>query len=512
MSRIVLVNVYGFGQNTVAESHGIQCIGAYLRSKNHDVKIISPCKSDLSIHDICGEILSFDPLFVGLSFLMDTCVKIALPLIRCLRSVHPELFISIGGQPPTCAVIDGDPFYHEIIKEVNCVILGEGEYVAESLLSCLEKGENYHKLTGIAYYDSISGQIKINPPYGYIEDLSAMPFESRDTYEELNRTFGYKIPVGIIGSRGCYHNKCTFCALATYHKHLKASVRRKSSSYLLAEIEDLHAKYNADIFVFDDDCFCSSAEYISEFCSKILALPYKISFDIQCRVIDVDFDKFALLKKAGLRSIFLGAESFNNDALKFYGKGYHADAVIKCLDTLGSLGYSCDVSCYHRIYLGYILWQPNTTLEHLETCLYYVRKYRITPKTFIKKLMIYPNSYLGRWAKHHGLQKNPDDNTYIWYYYDPSIRDLEVEICNFINHVMDLRDSIRAYEKSGGISANADIRIRCDSLCIEFVENCVSSARKLSAPFDPAPFYRKAAALADEINQSFTLNNIIFRK
>ena len=60
--------------------------------------------------------------------------------------------------------------------------------------------------------------------------------------------------------------------------------------------------------------------WIDEFLSEISKRNMNISFDIDCRVNDVNEELFLKLKKAGLRGVFLGIESFSQRVLDTLNK------------------------------------------------------------------------------------------------------------------------------------------------------------------------------------------------
>jgi hypothetical protein len=77
----------------------------------------------------------------------------------------------------------------------------------------------------------------------------------------------------------------------------------------------------------------------------------------------VDEEVFTHLRKAGLRRVVIGLESFNDRSLKYYGKNLKAEDNYKAMQVLDSLGVECVGS--------YILFNPESTFDEIEIDLNY---------------------------------------------------------------------------------------------------------------------------------------------
>ena len=93
-----------------------------------------------------------------------------------------------------------------------------------------------------------------------------------------------------------------------------------------------------------------------------------------------------MLKKAGLREIFIGIEAFSKNQLKRFGKKANIDTNKFALNKLHEVGFQIDI--------GYILFDPYMNFEELEENIKYLEK--LTLNTFdsrsLKKLRIQPKT------------------------------------------------------------------------------------------------------------------------
>jgi radical SAM superfamily enzyme YgiQ (UPF0313 family) len=124
----------------------------------------------------------------------------------------------------------------------------------------------------------------------------------------------------IMTTRGCT-GRCTFCCTKQIFGDMK--VRERSVDRIVAEIDRMVKRFGVREVHFMDDCFTYKKERVLDFCGKIKALPYRLSFVFSngIRADQVDEEILQNLKDIGLRYVMYGVESANEEILKRIRKG-----------------------------------------------------------------------------------------------------------------------------------------------------------------------------------------------
>jgi len=508
MSDIVLVSVGGLGRVQIAESNGIAYIASYMRKFNYECDIIDPTIDGLDVDEIISQIVQKKYKIVGLSVLDSIS---AVTIAKKVKSLLPESCLVIGGHTISIGLHKKDSYYFELLQIVDYAIVGDGEITFKLFLDSYFNNNIDKSLTGLAYWED--GNIIVNPLRSPVEDLDSLPFQARDTYERYINKYDFPIVASMISSRGCHHNVCTFCSIKEYSEITCKHVRTRSISNIISEINYLQKRYGTKEILFDDDDFIINTESgkkrIKEFYNAVLDNKINIIFNIECRVTDVMFEEFELLTEIGLKTIYLGVESFYDDTLKFYGKGYKYENIEKAIFSLNKLGFSCAVGSPLRLYCGLILWHPKLNIDELEVTLECIRKFDMPVKSFQNKLEIYKNTALGEYARKKGY-KLDHTNKYEWTYDNPDMILFETKINNFISTIMNFRDKIRFLEKTKSkVISNklVDFRKELDELCFSFVQQIISDYKN-NKEFIEEKYYNKFDQIKEIIESENNITDI----
>ena len=115
----------------------------------------------------------------------------------------------------------------------------------------------------------------------------------------------------IIATRGCPYN-CRYCNLKQIYK---PQYRKRPVDEVVREIQALKGRY----FVFWDDNLFADKEYVKTLLEKMI--PLKRSWAAQATLRNCDDEELlSLAKAAGCMYLFVGLESFSEDALEDAGK------------------------------------------------------------------------------------------------------------------------------------------------------------------------------------------------
>lgn len=366
--RIALINLPSTELDLVAnpklETLGLGYLAAYLRREGHAVTI-----RDANIR---SEHLTVDhPLFQGgpFSIIGFSCltnnVSETIRLIPEIKRRWPSTHVTLGGYYAT--------FNYETLLEtepgIDSVVMGEGEQIMAGLASRLEGMADWRLTPGIAFRSR--GKIATNTPPSPLP-LDELPFPARDTLLDVHAT-GNRIAT-VSTSRGCYM-RCSFCSIpAFYGLASRTTYRERSPSNVISELRELlefYSESEAPYIWFCDDEFVGPLKpgvptHGEQIAQAITDAKLEVRFEIECRADRVEEGRFALLRDAGLRRVFLGVESFLNSDLKYFRKGSSADSNTRAIQILDKL----DIDYI----IGFIPFTPEVRLEDYQRNLSLLRE------------------------------------------------------------------------------------------------------------------------------------------
>ncbi|MCC8173305.1 MAG: radical SAM protein, partial [Odoribacter sp.] len=185
------------------------------------------------------------------------------------------------------------------------------------------------------------------------------------TKEQLNGQ-----PMAITTSRGCYGD-CSFCSISSFYK-LNGEIKQtyRSADSVANEIRLLVKHYNIDsLKIVDDNFFRDNSDaFLESLANQIEDL--NISIRLSARPNDITENRARLLKKMGVTIVGIGAESADEQSLKFFNKGIGIEASDNAIEILNKYGITCLVN--------YIMFNPIIDLNGLKKNLDFVDKYQAT--------------------------------------------------------------------------------------------------------------------------------------
>ncbi len=350
--RVLLVSL-----NTVAIPYPVFPLGvAYLRdavmAAGHEVNVFdSLLEADDALED---RLQRFAPDVVGFSLRNIDNVRAddAVSYIAGLRA-------SVERVRAVCAakVIFGGAGFSVFPQEIleltgaDFGIRGEGEIAFPQLLRCLDgRGGDLQSVPGLLYRSGESGAVSDNPPLnGALSESPA--FDPDPEWVAAYRARGAIFNVQT--QRGC-PLKCCYC---TYP--LIEGSRRRLHDYarVVGEMRrwrELGVRY---VFVVDS-VLNTSVNHLRRLGEAILAAGVEIEWGCFLRPNGVHLDDLRLLKKAGLRHIEFGSDSFADRMLESYGKSF----TFSMIEQASAHAQEAGIHYCHFLILG----GPGETVQTLE--------------------------------------------------------------------------------------------------------------------------------------------------
>jgi magnesium-protoporphyrin IX monomethyl ester (oxidative) cyclase len=309
------------------EPLGMERVAAAVRDAGHDVRIL-----DLQIfkhQDLYRELEDFRPQAVGFSLNYLANVPEVIDLAKDTKRILKQSFVFTGGH-------SGSFVAEEILElsagAIDCVIRGEGEEAARSLMDAIGDGQ-ISKVPGVVTKDGAG------PPPKLIEDLDKY-FPARDLGRRRNRYFiGVLDPCASIEfTRGCPWD-CSFCSAWTFY----GKSYRKSTAEAAAE--DMLSIKEPNVFIVDDVAFIHPEHGFAignEIEKRGIKKQYYLETraDVLCRNKEV----FAYWRRLGLEYMFLGLEAIDEEGLKLHRKRSSPGMNFKALEVAREIGVTVAIN------------------------------------------------------------------------------------------------------------------------------------------------------------------------
>lgn len=367
---------------------GLGYVATYLKNKLPEIKVKI---TDLSIEKIEPKQLidSFKPDIIAVTGVTPIAKEIRL-LLEAIRAHNSKIPIVIGG--PHVSVFKSEIFY----LPVDFAVIGEGEEVFFELIKAINDCRDLSGVAGLIYRAS-DGKIRENRPCDLIADIDTIPRVDRSLFKMEK----YALKGTLISTRGCPYD-CIFCS-----QSFGRSWRAHSPEYIFDVIKELVDQHGAQTIRFMDDNPLIRKDRFQKICDLILSSGYqnKVKFELNhgTRMDIADKDTFLLLKKIGVKKIWFGLESANQQVLEGMRKQLSLESIGKAIEIAHSLGFMVNAF----ITIG----MPGDNYQRSMQTMDYVRKNKIdlvSPTVATP----FPGTDLYDWVDKKGRWINKDFETW----------------------------------------------------------------------------------------------------
>lgn len=322
---------------------------------------------------------------------------------------------------------------------VDFVISGQPERPFEQLVGALLNSNDYTTVKGLGYKDE--GRIVINPkaPFENINNFVEINYELINPEAYIFENSFSKRCITYFASHGCPFS-CDFCSLATV---FGGHWFHKSVAQIIKDIKHLKQKARLDGISFWDDNFFTSRSFSIELAEAFIAEDINLKWEC-CTHAGLFNKKFsdadvALMHRAGLRQVFIGAESGDADILKQVHKNIEVSDNLSFVRKLQPYGISPVF-----LLIGGFPVNPdkdiNATLNMVRQAKLLNRKLKIRLHIFVPV----PGTPMFDVAVEKGLQMPDTLEAYVYFLYQfrpPWIqKDYRWQLEKFVNFYLPLSD------------------------------------------------------------------------
>jgi len=325
---ILLIYPRSKEDRVILTPHSLLSLCRPLIENNYRVKII-----DQRIEKKCfvsiNRILKKGVICVGLTFYTGSQIKYACELIDYIKETYPSVKIIVGGIHATIL-----PRQTLEYKNIDIVVIGEGEKTFLDLIRALEIKNNLNSIKGLIFKENgkiiqtlKQESVDINRYY------STPLFLIKNYYYHYYYSYPY---IGsIITSRGC-PGGCSYCVLSFLGQKWK-SIR---PDLMIKQLKELLKIGIRNVYFIDDNFFVDfkRVEHILD-----LITNEKLIFRwwAECRIdyiLKMDEGFLKKLKMSNLNSLYLGGESGSDRILKMVNKNIDVAMIKKVNIRLKNFG------------------------------------------------------------------------------------------------------------------------------------------------------------------------------
>ncbi len=339
---------------------GILYIAAVLERHGYKVTVVDcPCegynnvveKEDYVIYglseaQIKDRIKEVNPDFVGITCSFSSNENKTYLLCKLVKFVNKNITTFVGGIHPS--LFPKQMLEH---KEIDFVVIKEGEYRTLKLLDAISKNESYEKQEGIAFRKG--NEIIVNQATSYIKNIDELPFPARhlidmEKYIDINvqsNPFSMKKRVErIFTSRGCPFD-CCFCAGSSYW----GNIRMRNVENVIGEMEYLKDKYNIQEIHFSDDNMTMNKKRAMDLFKKMKRLGFNWCTPSGILMSTLDEEMIKAMAESGCYQLTFSPESGSQRVLD---EIIHKPLDLKIVKPLISICHKYGVNVHSNFIVG----------------------------------------------------------------------------------------------------------------------------------------------------------------
>jgi anaerobic magnesium-protoporphyrin IX monomethyl ester cyclase len=327
-------NTFLFGQASLA---------AVAREAGHDVLILDPFYERTTPDQYIRYLKDHKFDVVGCTVFTLT-FNPAKTLFEYTRCALPKACLLAGGPHPTSLPRET----LERIKELDAVVIGEGEITFLEILERIAQGKEFISVHGAAYRRREDSQIVINPPREFISNLDELPRPAYDLFPiekyipTPNLVKRYPT-VAIQVTRGCPH-RCGFCQ---FNLALGKKYRHRSLENIIEELDYLKSRYHVRGIIFRDSSLTIDIKFLKDLCHALIRGRLDLKWMCYSRtdVIARHYKEvLPLMRQAGCWQIGYGCESANQRSLDILNKDITVEDNITAVTETMKAGIMCSTT------------------------------------------------------------------------------------------------------------------------------------------------------------------------
>ena len=376
MNKILLFNPRS-ANNKYRIPNSILNIAASVDGKYEWVIVDGNCEAD-PLKKIESYLDTGEFKYLGFSVMPGPQVKQSVPVSKAIKNKYPDTIMIWGGYFPSS--------YPKVILEsglVDFIINGPGDHAFPTLIDALEQHTPYEFIKNLIYMSGAKLVKTAKEDLIDQETLPPLPYNKLNEFypisKFLGKTYLGEKTLAYHSSIGCPFT-CSFCAVVPIYE---ARWKAKSAQTVYNDVKYIKDKWGADAIEFHDNNFFVSEKRAVEFARLIK--PENMTWWGMARIDTMDKfsdESLQLIREAGCKMIFFGAESGNNAVLEQMDKGgtQTGDQIIRFAGRLKKF----DIIPEYSFVLGTPAPSPQQVQAQINFEIDFIKKVkRVNPRTEI---------------------------------------------------------------------------------------------------------------------------------
>ena len=310
---------------TVMVEYGVPMIATVVRNAGYDVKLYAEHIAPIDWRRVMESDL------VCFHAFSSTMPKVIQHTAR-VREQRPDMPIIIGG-------VHASVMAEDTLQYCDFVVRQEGDETLPELLDVLKNDGDVSNVLGISYM--VNGEFRHNPNRPFVQDFNTIPdMELVEGYMSWMNSFKLlrhrRIVWNVLQtSRGCPFD-CSFCIAPS---ELGRGYRMRDIETVVADIKYQRELTGRRRFFLVDNHFTVNRERTKALMQRIIE--EDIDWEGICftRVeVARDTELLRLMRRAGMRTLYIGVESFNDTILKLLNKKAPREGTIQSIRAIKAEG------------------------------------------------------------------------------------------------------------------------------------------------------------------------------
>jgi radical SAM superfamily enzyme YgiQ (UPF0313 family) len=298
---------------------GMAYIATYAASQGFNVGVVDGEALGLGVNETVEVVNDLAPRWAGFNLLAPT-YKIS---ARIAAGLGDHIRLMVGGHQ--AKAMPYEILADQRFARLDALVLGEAE---TRVCELLKSHDRRTALPGVMWRSESQRAHRTgsDPSSGHhlAPDVNLLPFVDR-TYlaDDPYRTPDGRLEANMVGARGCPYD-CSFCGAAV-SANPDVTIRTREPANILAEMDELHARYGVTAYRFVDDLFLGYERFIRSCMTTFQehGVGGRYVWDATGRINILhraSDDLLDQLAANGLREVALGVESGGERLLRYMGK------------------------------------------------------------------------------------------------------------------------------------------------------------------------------------------------